>query len=327
MSSKIKINIKYSNEYFTTHIANNPEFSTRTKSKYLGQLKIVINELFGRKEYLWWVLQHPIEFEEAINIYGKTKGLNGYPWSPSTMFTYAKTMKTLWFDHPELVLKHKELYDIWQQLVDKLKIPEENRIIQHLPTSRQEKAIVPWEYIITKRDLLPNGLPGKILLCMYTMIPPCRSDFSNVRLYWNGVPEEITKSDNTNYIDIQQSKLILNKYKTAAVYGTNVIQLPTELIEQINYSRYREYLFVGHDRQPYKSEITWNHWANRFLKTVLNRPTFSITMFRHLYQNKIRNKTMDERRDIAQKMGHSIRQAVDYDINGSDASKVNNHVL
>ena len=92
---------------------------------------------------------------------------------------------------------------------------------------------------ITKYKKLVNKFPEDIeilkryvVLNLYHLIPPLRSDFANLLV------DPDTPFDNKhNYIFLKTKKLVLNEYKTFRKYGQKTIDLPTKLIKII-----RDYL-------------------------------------------------------------------------------------
>ena len=152
------------------------------------------------------------------------------------------------------------------------------------------------------------GSYERLLLMMYTEIPPLRSDFYQTKIYrtescsWDG-----------NYIVLgNQSVLVLQKYKTAKVYKTLRIDLPPILVFEIEASlakNPRNYLFVStRTKTPYTRPNSYNRWANRVLKKLFGNENISLSMLRHIYVSR-RDLKLEDKSGLEQdKMGHSLMQ-------------------
>jgi hypothetical protein len=145
------------------------------------------------------------------------------------------------------------------------------------------------------------------------MIAPVRCDYFRTKLIYN--QEEILSVENNNYIFLNESRIVLQDYKTMDLYGKINIDIPIELKTEIEQSLKlfpRDYLFVStKTKEPYKKG-TFNKWANRTLKKILNNKHISLVTLRHIYLSrrdlKIENKSIEERKHIANIMGHSLQE-------------------
>lgn len=182
-------------------------------------------------------------------------------------------------------------------------------------TDRQVKGYVKLEEIIKVRDKLPVG-PQKLLLAMYTYVPPVRNDYHQLRIY-HSQPDE----PKGNYIVLGDvNRMYLHEFKTAHRYKKVEIELPKELVKLIMKSlkiHPREYVFLQKNGQPYASEKTFDAWANYNLKKVLNNDHVTLTMLRHIY---ITDKcsgvmTFKERKNISTVMAHSVEMQLKYAFN------------
>ena len=70
-----------------------------------------------------------------------------------------------------------------------------------------------------------------MVLNLYYLIPPVRNDYVGTLVYM--YPPK-TMNTTKNYIVLSEKKFIVNRYKTAGVYGTTEIKLPKELVKIIN---------------------------------------------------------------------------------------------
>ena len=54
----------------------------------------------------------------------------------------------------------------------------------HKATSKQVKGYVPWQEIVACREGLPLASRGRLLFAMYTLVPPLRIDYADVKIVW-----------------------------------------------------------------------------------------------------------------------------------------------
>lgn len=180
------------------------------------------------------------------------------------------------------------------------------------PTIRQQDNHVTFQDIITARDNLQKGSIEKLLLCMYTMIPPMRSDYGCISIIKSGDEQETN-----NFLLIEKNKYVLcvTKYKTSKFFGDLIQELPKELVAEIKASLIsypRNYLFSKKNGLPYDN-IQFNAWVNRTLKHIFNKPV-TINTIRHSYISSIdmNNISIEDRKDIARRMGHNWIQQEKY---------------
>jgi hypothetical protein len=169
--------------------------------------------------------------------------------------------------------------------------------------------------VIKKRDELPHG-DAKLLLSMYTYLPPVRADYYEVKINPNPVPAAMTKA---NFILLGQNtgEIILRDFKTAAKYKEIKHVLPKPLFDEIKAAvaqNARPYLFVmpTDPTRPY-DRGAFSKWANKTLKATFGLP-MTLTTLRHLYVSTLDfNKTKaSELEKIGNSMGHSIAMQKGY---------------
>lgn len=168
-----------------------------------------------------------------------------------------------------------------------------------------------------------------LLIALYTLIPPARLDYDNVRLI-RGMPGITLKKiivpedyKNGNYVKIATTKtgrhnteLTLNEYKTSKVYGTNIVKLPiaiTKLIMKLPPTQ--NYLFVSNQRKniPFSSAKTYAvYLRNVFYK--LTGKNISVDLLRHIYLVAFRGgeKSEVKKMVVAKQMMHSVNTQTTY---------------
>ena len=297
--------MKYIDDTFYNYIENTKLLKKVSKQLYIRRLNIIQNEFFTKKPSIYWIMNNLDKFKTALLNYGKRTGL-----SRNTLSGFYVPIISLLLAFRDIQEKQPTLLKEWKQSKDS--IIDNEHIMNNEPNEKQKKALITFDEIEKIRNKLPDGSDGKLIISLYTMIPPLRADFDKVRIY-----DKDPNNDKENYIVLNKKKLILNKYKTDKVYGKKEINLPKELMKQINLSlekKQRDYLFIQKNGNPYISN-SWNIYANRLLKKIINE-NFSLTMFRHIYISRpdldLNNKTLKEKQEIADQMGHSIETQSKY---------------
>jgi len=186
---------------------------------------------------------------------------------------------------------------------------------QNEPTKRQQLGYISFNELILIRDKLASGSIEKLLLMLYTSIPPARNDYWNVEIIKSN---EEPSTDNYLIFNENDAKLILRKYKTSKTYGNIETILPDELFQEIKLSlKYwpRKYLFTKMNKKkeqtgiPYSSSNSFNSWANKTLQNISKNKFLTLTMLRNIYVNRsdlnLSSASISEKKKIAKRMGHS----------------------
>jgi hypothetical protein len=309
--------LKYTDQYFIDWLTNTNLLKPITKKNYLQHILTMKTDLFNENKSIYWIIFHSDEFKDALLEFSQHKKGRVYDHVPvTTLKAMTTVIISLILHHQDLQEHHPTILKEWKHLSEEIAEPLTEQIDSNTPNQRQEKAFISYEDLCKIRDQLENGSDARLLLSLYTMIEPIRSNFNRVRIYDNeprGLPPD-------NYIILGKiNKIIIQKYKTDEVYSPIINDLPDELVKQINSSlekNPREWLFESSEDEPYDDPSSWNKWANRLMKKFLNNPYFSLTMFRHIYLShfapEIQKMNRAEKKKIALKMGHSIDQQSKY---------------
>ena len=199
---------------------------------------------------------------------------------------------------------------------------EERRLLDlgHELTEK-EKAItaaVKWKDIVAKRDSLTVGSIERLLLAVYSYIPPVRADYFEIRI---NPPASVIKDKTKNYIQLgasgADSVLSIRDFKTVATYKEIKHRLPQELYEEIVASltaNPRKYLFVmpSDPKKPY-DRGGFSKWANKTLFNLFG-VHLTLTSLRHIYIStldftRLRALNLDR---IARAMGHGLAMQKEY---------------
>jgi hypothetical protein len=177
---------------------------------------------------------------------------------------------------------------------------------------------VSWEDIIKKRNDLKPGLE-RLLLSMYTYIPPVRADYFDVRI---NPPKSVIDNSKDNFIVFdkthpEKSVLVIRDFKTANKYKEIKHALPLQLYKEIQLSlteKPRDYLFVmpTNATRPY-DRGSFSKWANKVLQSLFN-VSITLTSLRHLFVSTLdfNNTRASELEKIGNSMGHSIAMQKGY---------------
>ena len=136
----------------------------------------------------------------------------------------------------------------------------------------------------------------KLLLAMYTLNPPLRNDYYNVKF---------NDSNNLNYIDLKNK--ILNVYCLKSKKYQKVL-LCDELIDIINESLIvlpRKYLFTKKNGDNFSSAASLSVSLLNLLKEFMNDKHFSFNTFRHVYAEWSLKQDVKTRLNAADNMMHS----------------------
>ena len=136
----------------------------------------------------------------------------------------------------------------------------------------------------------------KLLLAMYTINPPLRNDYYNVK---------INDGNSSNYIDLKNK--ILNVYCLKSKKFQKVL-LCDELIDIINESLIvipRDYLFTKKNGDNFSSAASLSVSLLNLLKEFMNDKHFSFNTFRHAYAEWSLKQDVKTRLTAADNMLHS----------------------
>jgi integrase len=323
--------VKRSDSYYLDGIKNTNFLKEKTKSLYLKHIDKIQNDIWinckskdkkcdDTDNSIHNIIYNPTCCREKVQEYGnKTCGVIANKLSDHTLNSLIAPMVSIFIYNQEFKEAEPELYEKWKEEFKIIKDPIDKKYLSNTPTERQKKAYVSYEDVVKIRDKLKDGSFEKLLLYMYTAIPPVRSDYYNTKIYYKKPDTDDVSM--VNYIVMTKKPyIVLNKYKTAKKYKTIIIEIPDDLKKEIEMSleKYpREYLFVSkRTLLPFDKENTFNKWANRTLKAYIKNEMFSLTTLRHIYISrrdlKLEEKTGLQQELVASKMGHSIGMQKNY---------------
>ena len=214
---------------------------------------------------------------------------------------------------PEMAQQHPGAVAAWKAICTRLGKPIQDQYESNKATDTYLSGHVPWKDVIKKRNSLPKGSTERLLLSMYTMIPPIRRNLGSCRV----VRKDEIPPAKENYVFLgNPSELVLRNYKTSKFYGEKKIPLPRDLVKEIETSLSfdpRSHLFISKDEKPFKTDALYGSWVTRTFKAMFDRP-MTINTLRHCFlsESGIEKKPLTERKEIASSMCHSLEMQMKY---------------
>jgi hypothetical protein len=272
------------------------ELSDVTRKIYLERWRVILQH---HQVDIFTILTQPKKYIAWIkNTYESLATQKSYLSAVLAVFRHNVGMKE------QRNKAYRDWYAAFQAIHDQI----DERYKRNEPSSRQKEGYVPFEEVVKARDRLEKGTDERLLLSIYTHIPPLRADFNRVRLYEGALP---SSSREKNYIHLRDAKaiLVLREFKTAGKMDDYEKELPQALVEEIEASvarHPRDYLFEDREHKPYRAS-TFNKWANRILARIFGK-NLTISLMRHSFINSLDfNKlTVAEKEAIARDMTHTV---------------------
>jgi len=169
-----------------------------------------------------------------------------------------------------------------------------------------------YEELIKVRDDPKTDTIAKLLLSIYTMIPPRRlTDYYALHIIKK---KQKTYDNKRNYIIIPKKKnsnitLIINKFKTSDKMGSFVKELPDNIATLIkNYVKpEQKYLFTDAKGNKFKTSTSFGTFFTNRLKKYFEKPV-SVNTIRHAYIDWFlskKNITTSDKKKLAYDMGQT----------------------
>ena len=296
----------------------NTTLSTNTKKQYNTKIAEFIEMMPKLYKSLISIIMFPDVALRALNNNIKTN-------SPENRHIYLVPVASF--------LKHNKSDDLnllqddylkmnnkWMDIVTNNQAPVVERRLENKPTEKQEAkggSTITWEQIIKKRDELPVGSQDRLLISIYTFLPPVRADyFATEIVYKKEVP---TQKNYVRVLSKNNIQLFLFDFKTAKTYKQIHNKFPPELCKEFLASlkaKPRKYLFTNTKGEPY-TRNAFVLWTRRTLSRIFETD-FTLVFFRHAFitdymANKITKDTTDAQiKAISDSMGHSTEMMRSY---------------
>jgi hypothetical protein len=215
-------------------------------------------------------------------------------------------------DIPEMFIYHR----IWLRILSDNETDILIRRGQNKPTELQqarEGHKLTLNDLVNKQNQSDINIIDKLLLAMYTLIPPVRADYYATHIIKEG---ETPKTDNYIILKKDSAELIIRKYKTSRKHGEiRHPTLPNELYTIIinSLDKYpRQYLFEKNGI-PFTPN-GFSKWSSTTLQKLFS-VELTLTMIRHIYVSSLdlSKMTVEEKKNIGKLMGHTIGVQAEYE--------------
>ena len=250
-------------------------------------------------------IDSPMEKNKA---YSKTN-LHSYISAVLAVFKHAPQYIN---DIPEMFVFHR----IWLGILSDNEKDILARRDQNKPTLLQEAREghkLTLQNIINKREENSIDIMSKLLLAMYTLIPPVRADYYSTHIIKDG---EVPETDNYIVLKNNSAELVIRKYKTSRKHGEiRHPILPNELYTIIleSLTQYpRKYLFEKNNK-PFTPN-GFCKWTASILEKMFG-VELTLTMLRHIYISSLdlAKMTVEEKKNIGKLMGHTLGIQAEYE--------------
>lgn len=291
-------------------IMETPMIKDVSKVLYIKNIKRAI-EIYKKDGKLEELLRNPDEYYTKLLEYKEVNKLSKHYLTASIV-----PIMAIFKYNQRLLNENYQLFEKWNNNNKKIKKIVFEMYEESKPTTnKQINGNISFDKLEKIRDDIKDKELhyAKLLLGLYTLIPPVRNDYYDMKIVND---EKDIEDDTKNYLIYNDNKtvIILNEYKTKDTYNKIEIPLPIKLIEIIKWSLNivpRNYLFITRVNgiiQGYDKSNSFNKYANRLLKKITNNDNISLTLLRYIYVSNLdlENMNLKEKKEIADIMGHSI---------------------
>jgi hypothetical protein len=245
--------------------------------------------------------------------------LKNKSYSKTNLHSYISAILAIFKHSPTYVNDIPEIFIYYKLWINILADNEKDILIrrrQNKPTLLQEARQghkLTLDDLITKCNSDDIDIINKLLLAIYTFIPPVRVDYYATQIINDG---EIPQSNNYIILKNGEAELVIRNYKTSRKHGEiRHPKLPNDLYNIIVQSleKYpRKYLFEKNGK-PFTPN-GFCKWSSSTLTKLFN-VELTLTMIRHIYINSLdlSKMTVEQKINIGKLMGHTIGVQAEYE--------------
>lgn len=219
--------------------------------------------------------------------------------------------------------KYEKLYNVYYKILTalnnelkdqtaKTETEKENWISQEAISAKLNDKMEILKEINKKRKITKeqfNKLLDLIILGLYTLQPPRRNiDYLNMFILTNPYNNE-EHGTTKNYLDLVNKIFVLNNYKTAGTYKTQIVPINEELFNIIKlYIKFRGLkesnipFLVDYEENP----ILESNALTAKLNSIFDGHKIGSSMLRKMYLTNKYSNVMDEMKQDAKDMGTSV---------------------
>jgi hypothetical protein len=216
---------------------------------------------------------------------------------------------------------NRKAYDFYNQKMKDINSTLKQEESKNEKSDSQEKNWIEWSDVLSKQKELKelkdksfNDYLNYLVLSLYTLIPPRRNEYSKVLV----VPSSKGLDEHKNYLDLAKGQFILGDFKTVKSKGIQMLDVPDNLMEIVNgFLKLRGIkkikknesvpLLVDSDNKP----LTASNAITRILNNIFHKK-IGASMLRHIFVSDKFGDEDNERKEVAEQMGHSVSMSQDY---------------
>ena len=165
-----------------------------TKKMYADKIKVIKNNIFPNKS-IHYVIKHPNEVTQKLVIYCDKNKLGDH-----TKNSFFAPIIAIFSYNSKYKESHAELYKTWENLHKQIYEPIDIKYKSNEPTEKQSKGYIMYDDVIKIRDELDKGSQERLLLYMYTEIPPVRSDYYRTKIFKTNTSSTLSFGGNSEYL-------------------------------------------------------------------------------------------------------------------------------
>ena len=232
-----------------------------------------------------------------------------------TETTSALTYLTAFTSITNRLLEYTKAYETFNKKMIELSQAYQKEQSKNKLSKREQINYLPWEEIIKFR---PVDTPlNNLIYNLYVNLPPRRCDYQNMIIKY-GDPDIFNLDENYNYYLVDQHKLIFKRYKTEAIYRTQIINLNDPDTSYASYSLVKKTLsdYIKHTKPkdgapliPTKHNKLYTN-ITPLIKSVftIGEKKLTANLLRHSYLSSFLSKarTTEIMNKVAFMMAHSI---------------------
>lgn len=287
-----------------------------TLSAYLSRIKRLRDDTVKCNSYTELVSQPEENYEKIRDRYPNVSTRKNMLTTILSLFKNIDEFKTLSTQQIQ-----------WKKFHENMDSFEKAKYKKHMPNMDQLQKYTRYEDIETKYKEMEKGDPHKtikdslqfILLSIIISTPPKRSDYGELKIYYDVDPNDTT----SNYIVIKHSSpsyMVFNNYKTSKKHKRIDQDLSLQTTNDIKNSirrHPRDFLFVNRFGNPFITDDGFSKYFINTFNILFGRKTGS-TILRHIFvTEKISFDDMDddELESIAKQMMHTTTLQKKYNWN------------
>ena len=252
-------------------------------------------------------------------------------YKDNTKKTIYNTLCSILYPHKDKK-KYKITYNFYKEKSEDINKEIKSIINENIKSKKENENWITWDEVMDIKTKLEeesetdkkylnekqyNLLLHNVVLSLYVNIPPRRNEY----LKLNIIAKKEHATDDKNYFVYDEDLLILRDYKTSKKYGSIDIEINENLKKDIhNYLKYHKIFNSSKKKKKYEVpffvnhqgvEIISNNAITRILNKIFNK-NIGATMLRHIYLTDKYGKELEDRKEDADKMGHSLNMQTDY---------------